>query len=78
MGWLRFVRELNDFIFGLSVSENETGKCEDCKMKMSFEIMVWQQEDGNLWIDCMLRMSSNGKIGMWEVLFSINGGMDRI
>jgi len=50
--------------FGLSVSENETGKCEDCKMKMSFEIMVWQQEDGNLWIDCMLRMSSNGKIGM--------------
>lgn len=39
MGWLNFLRELNDLIVGLRVSENEVEKYEYCKGKLVFGSM---------------------------------------
>ena len=36
MGWFSFARELDDFIFGLMVGENQVGKHEDWKGKWVF------------------------------------------
>jgi len=60
MRWLNLVREPNDFIFGLRVSENEEGKYEDCKGKWIFGSREMEIYGSTVGLECV----ENGKIGI--------------